>query len=229
MRDLQRSMSQGEISIRFLAVVAALCLLFSSFLGIIDMLLHFRLPGALLQCYIFVMGCIMLLLESFGTIHRQVEDLSDSERLQLSTQMSVLEYIYQNIVKYALFLDYVSGRGALYAFAGSLHLIQDSWIVGGCVVFVGIAYIVVARQTAHKLTRLRQSLTEHTLRATLEQADGKLTMIELKHWADSKNIPFARRELEVAFTSMDKRNAGYLTLDEVLTWWSDGEERNALL
>lgn len=233
MRDLHRSATQGDFSLRFLALIAGVFLVTSSFFGILEMLLHLRPAAAVLEFYTFVMGCIMVLLESLGHIRRQQEGLSVSERLQLSTQISILDNTLQTIIQNARFLQFVWGRGAFYVFAGSLHFLQGSlgnFLVGGYVIFVGVMYMVVGRQTARKLTQLRKALAEHTLRAKFEQADkggnGRLSIEELKHLTESLDMKLSHRECEAAFLCMDKRDAGYLTFEEFQNWWSDWGEGN---
>jgi hypothetical protein len=217
-QNLQRSASQG--SIRFLAVVSAICLVFSSSFGILNQIVHFHLFAAILHCYTFVLGCVLLLLESLGHMRRQ----------QQSEPLSLMETIYESIICWAPFLTYVWGRGALYVVAGSLHMVYGSFsefFVGGLTVSVGALYIVVERQI---IARLRTSFAEHNWRTKFEQADhdgdGKLSIKDFKDLMNSLGLQLSLWELEVAFLSIDPRDIGFIKLEEIQHWWSGRVEGN---
>lgn len=92
---------------------------------------------------------------------------------------------------------------------------------------VGVMYIIVGYQTASKLTELRRSLAEQTLRSKFEESDkegdGKLSPEDFKRLTESVGMNLSRREREVAFLCMDREDKGAITFTDFTTWWSDCE------
>lgn len=231
MQELRRSASEGDFSIRLLALVGGVVLVISSAVGFVGLLFSFQLSRAVLEIYTLCLGMIMLLLESQGHIQKQQENLTAEQRATLETQMTFLQTAFRSIFKYAMFLKFVWGRGGLYFVAGSLQFAQGGWIdylIGGFVMLVGVLYILVGRRTAGKLTQLRQALAEHTLRAKFSEADtegdGKLSLDDFSVLTESLGMTLTRREREVAFLCMDQRDSGSISFADFKAWWSDWED-----
>jgi hypothetical protein len=212
MDELRRSASDGDLSIRLLALLAGVALMFSAVTGILGDLMMFNITGALMEIYTLILSLIILVLES--------------KRLHLP------DAFMRNLYKYALFLRFVWGRGCLYFVAGTLQLAQGTFVdygVGGFVMLVGVLYIVVGRQTAQKLRDLRKSIySEDTLRTKFREADtetkGALTIIQFKTLAASLGMDLNGREAEAAFEYLDKSHDGTLSYEEFKTWWSEWAE-----
>jgi hypothetical protein len=209
MEELRRSASDGDFSIRLLALLAGVALLFSAVTGMMSHFLTFDLTGMLMEFYTLLLSIIILVLES--------------------KQINLPDQFMRSLYKYALFLKFVAGRGCLYFVAGSLQLTQGTVIdygVGGFVMLVGILYIVVGKQTAQRLQTLHQSIySEDALRTKFREADtetkGSLTIDQFKTVVASLGVDLNRRELEAAFDHMDKGQDGTLSFEEFKGWWSD--------
>jgi Ca2+-binding EF-hand superfamily protein len=102
-----------------------------------------------------------------------------------------------------------------------------SFVIGGFVMLVGVVYIIVGHQTASKLTKLRNSLAEQTLRSKFEESDkegdGKLSAEDFQRLTESLGMNLSRREREVAFLCMDREDKGAITFTDFTTWWKDWE------
>jgi hypothetical protein len=223
LKALQKQVRDGDFSIRLAALVAGLTLVASAGFGFMGLVLSFHVTNAILEFYTFVLGFIMLALESRGFVRQQAASSTQ--------QTTLMETCYRNVFKYAYFLKFVAGRGGLYVVAGSLQLAQHSFVdhcVGGFVMIVGVLYIVVGHDTAQKLQKLRQSLSEQTLRSKFTEADtdgnGTLSLDNFKVLVDHLGIPLSRREREVAFLTMDLQDKGAVSFEEFQAWWAVRDE-----
>ena len=102
-------------------------------------------------------------------------------------------------------------------------------VVGAYVMFVGILYIFVGRQTSKKLGELKKSMySEATLRAEFREADvegkGAITREQFKNLLATLGMDLSRRETETAFLDIDKDDKGQVTVEEFIAWWNGGEE-----
>jgi len=233
---LRQSASNGDFSIRLLALIGGVALVMSAGFGIFGLILTFDLPGAVLEFYTLVLGLIIILLESRGQIQAQKERLSSAQRAQISTQIGFLDRAFTNIHKYAMFSKFVWGRGVLYFVAGSLQLTQSHLtekFVGCFVMVVGVLYVYVGQQTAAKLNKLRESLAEQTIRSKFQEADqdkdGTLSMSDFTVLTEALGLELSRREREVAFLCMDKNDTGKVPYSDFKAWWADWDEGNSIV
>jgi hypothetical protein len=127
LNNLQRSASEGDFSIRLLALVAGVLLVVSAFFSFFELLLSFKLSNAILEIYTFGLGLIILLLESHGHLRKQQQRLSTEERQQMSTQVNFLDNLFRNVFKYVMLLKFVWGRGCLY-FVSVSWTAQVGWM-----------------------------------------------------------------------------------------------------
>jgi hypothetical protein len=212
MEELRRNASDGNLSIRLLALLAGLALLFSSVTGMFAHFVTFDLLGVLLEFYTLVLSLVILVLES--------------------KQLKVSDSFMRKVYKYALLLRFVWGRGCLYVVAGTLQLVQGSFLdyaIGGFVMLVGVLYIVVGRRTAQKLRDMRKSIySEDTLRTKFREADsdtkGALTLDQFKTLVSSLGMDLNGRQAEAAFEYMDKSQDGTLAFEEFKSWWSEWDD-----
>lgn len=105
--EISQLASDGDFSIRILALLGAIAMIVVSILGFVVKMLTFRFVSALIEVYIFVLAIAILILESAG-------------KIPLPRRLGV------NLQKYALFLKYVWGRGILYVIGGTLQVSQVS-------------------------------------------------------------------------------------------------------
>ena len=149
-----------------------------------------------------------------------------------SKQLNLPQQYLDKLYHYALFLKYVWGRGILYLFAGSLHLLLQGsildYIVGAMVVLVGAVYIIVGKIATKKLQELRKSLhsdaqIKHKFTAADTTKKG-LTLDQFKTLTDQLGLDLNHREAEVIFLHLDKSADGLLTFQEFQGWWTDLEE-----
>ena len=100
--ELKTMASDGHISIRVLAEIGGLSMCLLSVMGFVVNIINLAFLGALVEVYTFLMGLVVIILESKAFPKRYEQALS----------------------KYALFLCFVWGRGCLYFVAGSLQATQ---------------------------------------------------------------------------------------------------------
>jgi hypothetical protein len=100
--ELKQMASEGDFSIRLLAQMGGLAMMVLSIMGFILKIINIEFLGALVEVYTFLMGLVVIILES-KAFPRRFE---------------------QNLNKYMLFLRFVWGRGCLYFVAGSLQATQ---------------------------------------------------------------------------------------------------------
>jgi hypothetical protein len=104
MTELKQMASEGDFSIRLLAQIGGLAMMVLSIMGLVLKIINLDFLGALVEVYTFLMGLIVIILES-KAFPRRFE---------------------QTLNKYMLFLRFVWGRGCLYFVAGTLQATQVS-------------------------------------------------------------------------------------------------------
>ena len=105
--ELSQLASDGDFSIRILALLGAFAMIVVSIMGFVVKMLTFKFVSALIEVYIFVLAIVILILESAGKI-------------------PVPRRVGLKIQKFALFLKYVWGRGILFVIGGTLQVSQVS-------------------------------------------------------------------------------------------------------
>lgn len=214
-KELRVMAREGDFSIRIFALLGGLAMCVVSIIGFVTAILHFHGVNAFIEVWTFCLGVIIILLEG--------------------TKMPFIkESVRQKVSKFALFLNFVWGRGILFFVAGTLELTQTGLadiIVGSYMCLIGIAYVYVGVQTAKKLRKLRQeAFSPLQLRSKFNEADtdntGTLTMGQFKVLTDNMGLDLNRRETEAAFICMDKNSNDILTFEEFQDWWTnfDSEE-----
>jgi len=122
--ELKSQISDGDFSIRLLAFLGAVLLIFLSIMGFLGKVLFLDFFGALIEVYTLILGLVALALEGKGQIPLFPASLGET------------------IMHYALILRYVWGRGGLYFVAGTLQLSQAGGLLdligGGFMTFVGV-------------------------------------------------------------------------------------------
>ena len=204
---LRTSFETGDFSLRLLVLMGGLGVILSAVLGLITDLVFFNFTGALLELYTLLLGCVIMVLES----------------RQLSLPPAYLE----KVLKYALFLKFIWGRGLLYSFAGTLQATQGSLmhtIVGAYLMVVGIVFIVLGYMTAQKLASVgRRDFSKSVLRSKFSAADtnhsGNIDLAQFSALVDDFEFPLSRREKEVAFLYLDTSDHGTLTFEEFQAWF----------
>jgi COPI associated protein len=210
--EVRNSVHDGQLSIRLMALLSATVLILTSTFGLLGAILSFHISETIIEIYSILLGVIMILLES----------------KQLNLPQKYLDKVYH----YALFIKYVWGRGMLYLFAGTLHLLLQGsildYIVGGMIVLVGVVYIIVGKMATKKLKDLRKSLhSDSQIKNKFTAADTTkkgLTLDQFKTLTDQLGLDLNHREAEVIFLHLDKSADGLLTYPEFQGWWTDLEE-----
>ena len=110
---LARSITEGNTSIRILALTGGMAMTLTSVMGLWTHFLGFHWISAIVECYTLLLGLGVVALEARSVriviLPRRYTDLWEGR-----------------IRKYALFLKFVRGRGGLYFVAGTLQLSQVS-------------------------------------------------------------------------------------------------------
>jgi len=102
--ELKTQAQEGDRSLRFLALIGGLGCMVVGLFELTSRIMRLQLVGAIIDLYIIMLGSVVVILEG--------KDMLLSERL------------VQNIHKYALFLNFLWGRGSLYFICGTLQLTQ---------------------------------------------------------------------------------------------------------
>lgn len=215
--ELRKQASDGDYSIRLLALLGGIVLIGLSATEFLGKILTLHLVAALIEVYTFLLGVVVLILEGKGQIPFFPDHLATT------------------IQKYAMILRYVWGRGALYFVAGTLQLSQlglFDLIGGGFMTFVGVVYIVVGTKARAKLRELKDStIPESTLKARFHQATSKntdkLDMPSFKTLVLTLGLHLNRRETETAFLIVDQDDDGLISYSEFQAWWHALDEPGA--
>jgi uncharacterized membrane protein HdeD (DUF308 family) len=213
--ELKKEAQDGDHSLRFLALIGGLACVVVGLLELISRFMRLDVVGSLIDLYIVILGLIVIILEG--------------KNMLLSAQF------VERIHKYALFLKFLWGRGALYFVIGTLQLYQIdllNLISGGWMCFVGVLYILVGRRTANKLKSLKKNIySEHTLRTKYHEAniegDG-LNLSQFRGLCFNLGLDLTRRETEAAFDYISRKSSGEkLCYEDFQAWWneSDVDER----
>lgn len=191
--ELRREAQDGDNSLRFLALVGGMACVVVGTLELVSRFMRLDVVGALIDIYIILLGVLVVLLEG--------------------KKMFLSAGAVDRIHKYALFLQFVWGRGAIYFICGTLQLYQVdllNLIVGSYMCFVGGLYIVVGQRTATKLKTLRQSIfSERDLRTKYIQADidgDGLNLQQFRGLCVSLGLDLTRRETEAAFQHIQNKS-----------------------
>lgn len=215
-QDIQQNLSEGNWSLRFLALLGGLAMIVVSTFSFVGHVLLLNWITAIFDIYTFCLGIIIVILES-------------------GRKLSFFSKLENGLYKNALFLKYVWGRGIIYFVAGSLQLSKRSlvdFVVGAFVCFVGIMYIVVGRQAAKKLANAcRSSIKPEQLQMAFAEADkdgtGSLTMDQFQQLTTSLGLDLNKKEVEAAFLQIDYSLTGRLTYESVQMWWNEGATEEA--
>eukprot|EP00586_Coscinodiscus_wailesii_P020207 CAMPEP_0172495758 /NCGR_PEP_ID=MMETSP1066-20121228/76000_1 /TAXON_ID=671091 /ORGANISM="Coscinodiscus wailesii, Strain CCMP2513" /LENGTH=261 /DNA_ID=CAMNT_0013267643 /DNA_START=94 /DNA_END=879 /DNA_ORIENTATION=- len=205
---LKQMATEGSISIRVLAFLGGVAMVVTSFLCLFGRFLTLKFVSLLICIYTLLFGILICALEG--------------------KSFAVPRSISARIRKYALFLDFVWGRGGLYFFAGSLQFSQLNLIdmaVGAFMCCVGVTYIIVGKSTAKKLSEMRKSFyTEAMMRDKFSQADinnvGGLNLMQFKVFTDELGLELNVHELHTAFSVVDKNQNEMITFEEFNVWWT---------
>jgi hypothetical protein len=213
--ELKKETQDGDHSLKLLALIGGFACVVVGVLELVSRFLRLDIVGALIDCYIIVLGLIVIVLEGKNKL--------------LSARF------VERIHKYALFLKFLWGRGVLYFVVGTLQLYQIdllNLISGGYMCFVGVLYILVGRRTANKLKTLKKYIySEDTLRTKYQEAniegDG-LNLSQFRGLCFNLGLDVTRRETEAAFDYIStKSNGDKLSYEDFQAWWneSDADER----
>lgn len=216
MMELRASVKTGDWSLRLLALLGGVALIFTAVLEFVSKALNINILGALIEIYVIFLGVIVLVLEG--------------------SQISLPQKFLHTLHKYALFLKYIWGRGILYFVAGSLLVTGQQWmdyIVGGFMCLVGILYICVGRSTTNKLKEMRQSqLSERNLHEKFHEVDpeqtGFIGLEQFRALVNSIGLDMNRRQSEAAFLHIEKVDEAAITFEEFYTWWTEWDDSDAI-
>lgn len=111
LKEMRQMARDGAFSIRFFALLGGVGMVVVSGFGFFSLFLGFHLVRCVVEMYAFLMGLVIILLET-------------------GRQVPGLKKLLHTLHTYALFTTYLWGRGMLYFLAGSLEWTQVSlWIL----------------------------------------------------------------------------------------------------
>ena len=214
--ELRASVKTGDWSLRLLALLGGVALIFTAVLEFVSKIIALNILGALIELYVIFLGVIVLVLEG--------------------SQISLPQKFLHTLHKYALFLKYIWGRGLLYFVAGSLLVTGMQWmdyVVGGFMCLVGVLYVCVGRSTTNKLREMRQSeLSERSLHEKFHEVDpeqtGFIGLEQFRQLANSIGLDMNRRQSEAAFLHIEKVDNDQITFEEFFGWWTEWDDSDAI-
>ena len=199
--------TDANTPLRVLALLAGLAMITSSIFTAVGKFVNFHLVDTLLSIYGFFFGLIIIILEGkWVPCQRKCQS---------------------KISKYALFLDYVWGRGLLYFFAGSLQFIQLNLLdipVGAFTMCVGFSYYLNGVRTSKKLSELRKTqFSEEELRRRFDEVDvaqkGEIDFIHFTAFIERMGLVLNHNEMVAAFSTVDIDSSSLVEFEEFLLWW----------
>jgi len=213
MKNLSKKAMDGDRSIRFLALLAAMFIFVTSATGIISSVFTFHFVNAVLDIYLAFFGVLIIVLESNQT--------------QLAFGGPMLKSIHTFLSKNFQIFDFVTGRGCFYFFTGTLKLTQHdilSLISGSFMCFVGFIYCVFGHR-AYKMLKNAQKETrsDEELKLLFNGADkdnsNTIDCDEFKFLIQALGLELSSRETELAFMLMDKDDDRKIEFVEFKTFW----------
>jgi len=213
MKNLSKKAMDGDRSIRFLALLAAMFIFVTSTTGIIGSVFSFHFVNAVLDIYMAFFSILIIVLESNQT--------------QLAFGGPMLKLIHSFLSKNFQIFDFVTGRGYFYFFTGILKLNQHdmlSFISGSFMCFVGFIYCVFGHR-AYKLLKNAQKETrsDEELKSLFNGADkdnsNTIDGDEFKYLIQALGLELSSRETELAFMLMDKDDDRKIGFVEFETFW----------
>ena len=102
--ELRAQAQEGDKSLRFLALVGGIGCIVVGLFELTSRIMRLQLVGAIIELYAILLGTVVVILEG--------------------KDMLLSKSLVQYINKYALFLKFLWGRGALYFICGTLQLTQ---------------------------------------------------------------------------------------------------------
>ena len=143
------------------------------------------------------------------------------------------------IIQFIPFLKYLSGRGALYMFSGSLqmsHFVPMNMFSGIYLLGVGALFVSIGTSTKKRLSKLKKTMKDERLLKRYysrfdKDGDGVMNHDEFGAFvAFVTGEDMDEDELEAAFGIMDPHDKGYVTYEELKAWWQgykpDDDEEN---
>lgn len=203
---LSNTVSEGSLSMRLLAFLGGIAMVVLGVMNFLDKLLRLQLIWFLIEFYTILLGLLAIVLEGNFAFSAGFE---------------------RKLRKYALFLDFVWGRGFIYFVAGTLEMAV--WrplnvAIGFYMCVVAATYIFMGYQSAKKLSALRRALyTEEELLEKFQNADieqrGTLNFDQFKLLLNSFNLDLTTPEAETTFREVERSADGRISFDEFKDWW----------
>jgi hypothetical protein len=197
----------GNVPLRYASILGGVAMIASGWVCFIADVATISFVSALIDFYIFLFGCIVLLLE----FH-----LGTGKKSWLP-----------NIAAQAKFLTYVSGRGLFYFFVGSLSLSQwKVWsvVTGVYMMLLGIGMMWYGHRASRGLKRLREKLVDadklHELFGKYDaDNNGGLDPREFALLCSEMDVGLTPADVEAAMVMLDTSNDGKIQFAELEAWW----------
>ena len=219
----KNKLTQGTINFRIMAFVGGLSVIVTSLLSA-DLCFEVGdVFKGFLYLYTLLFGILICILE--GSF----------------VKIEALTNLRLGIIQSVPILKYLTGRGALYMFSGSLqlsHFVPMNMFSGLYLLGVGTLFVSIGISTKKRLSKLKKTLKDERLLKKYyskfdKDGDGVMNHDEFGAFvAFVTGEDMDEDELEAAFGIMDPHDKGYVNYDELKLWWHgfkpEEDEENAI-
>jgi len=224
MKVISQKAIDGDLNIRLLAILSAVCVLVTSITSITGHFLTLHFVNAVLDLYTASFCLIVISIET-------------NEKDCIYFGGSIIRSIHGFMSKNFQFFDHVTGRGAFYIFIGTLKITQLgllSLLSGIFMTIIGLMYCYFGHRASQILKNSQvQFRSEEELKSLFYTSDhdhnGTIDLDEFKCLIQVLGLQLNKREMELAFMIMDKTRSQAIGFDEFNNFLSYSKNGNSYL
>jgi len=209
--------TEGNLNFRMFAFVGGLAVIFTSIESLSIVIIEREFLNIFIYLTNLFFGIIICILEAHFLQFDRVQDT----RRKIVELVPILKYLY--------------GRGIFYIFSGTIQLseLSPTNIFSGLfLVGVGILFLTIGWSTKKRFKKLKKVLKDpNALKKYFRKfdRDGDNVLDRDEFGALIVGLTAEEMdedELEGAFAVMDVEGKGYVTLEELITWWQGFDDRS---
>jgi len=224
MKEISQKAIDGDLNIRLLAILSAVCVLVTSITSITGRLITLHFVNAVIDFYT---ACFCLIVISIET----------NEKDCIYFGGSIIRSIHGFMSKNFQFFDHITGRGVFYFFIGTLKITQPglfSLLSGILMSVIGAMYCYFGHRASQVLKKSQvQFRSKEELKLLFHDTDhdnsGTIDLDEFKCLIQVLGLQLNKREMELAFMIMDKTQSQTIGFDEFTEFWERSKNDNPYL